>query len=166
MKKFVAVMSRAEEILTLIEGYVSGAMLLFVTLITSYFAIGRKFFETPPLGLDELARYMIPIIVMFGAGVAIRNRSHITAGGLELFVKDKKVLYYSQLGIDLFLVVTTLILTYAAWQRYAVVLAVPQKTTTLYIPFKYLELPVTVGITLWLLQFILQFFKDLVNKPD
>lgn len=46
------------------------------------------------------------------------------------------------------------------------VLMVPQKTTTLYMPFKYLELPIVVGITLWLFQFILQFFKDLIKKPE
>lgn len=166
MKKLVAVMSKVEQILTIIEAYLSGAMLLFVTLITSYFAIGRKFFETPPLGLDELARYMIPVIVMFGAGVAIRNRGHITAGGMELFIKNKKALYYFQLAVDLFLVAMTLILAYAAWRRYAMVLMVPQKTTTLYMPFKYLELPIVVGITLWLFQFILQFFKDLIKKPE
>mgnify|MGYP001130512848 CR=1 FL=1 len=33
-------------------------------------------------------------------------------------------------------------------------------------PFKYLELPIVVGITLWLFQFILQFFKDLIKKPE
>ena len=166
MKDFVRVLSKIEGVLCKIEEYVVAAVLIFVTLITAYFAIGRKFFETPPLGLDELARYMIPFIVMFGASVAIRKRSHITAGGLDLFVKNKKVLYYSQLAIDLFLIFTNLILTYAVWTRYATVLAIPQKTATLYIPFMYLELPSAVGITLWLFQFVLQFLKDLTNQTD
>ncbi len=166
MKQMVTALSRAEEVFVKIEEFIAAFTLIFVTILTSYFAIGRKFFAKPPTGLDELARYLIPVIVMFGASVAIRKKSHITAGGLELFTKNKKVIRTAGICIDLLLVVITFLLTVTSWKRYVAVLAVPQKTSTLFIPFKYLELPVTAGITIWFLQYVLQLFRDLFLKEE
>lgn len=161
MKKIVLKLHRAEGWFAKIEEYVIALVLLVIVFLTAYFAIGRKIFSKPPQGLDELARYLIPIVVMLGASVAIHKRSHITAGSIDLFTKNRAAIRICTLFIDLLLILVGVILTYASWKRYQSCFTNPVKSLTLLIPMTILEIPVPIGITLWLVQFILQFFKDI-----
>ena len=104
MKKILKTINCAEKHLVKFEELLSAITLIVVVFLAAYFAIGRKFFASPPTGLDEIARYLVPIIVMLGSSAAINRNSHVTAGSIDLFTKNEKIIYYVTIFIDFLMV--------------------------------------------------------------
>ncbi|RTR01472.1 TRAP transporter small permease [Halomonas nitroreducens] len=150
--------------LTLLISTVAAAQ--FIQVVTRYL------FETPVMGLEEVA--VIPTIWLYilGSVNASREDTQIRANVLDIFLKTDRARAVLQAIADTISITVSIWLTLWAWDYFAYVLRVDKETPTLYLPTIIYESALFIGLvlmiafTLWHLVRNLGFLFGFRQHPD
>jgi TRAP-type C4-dicarboxylate transport system permease small subunit len=137
---------------------VTGSALLFSTLLTFTGVILRYVFAISFEWNEELCRYSMIIIVYFWAGAMIRKRQHIALTILSDHLKQRNQIFH-RLGVNLLAV--SFGIPIAAWgfQLVGDALASELRTLSLLFPLWPAYAIVPIGVTLIVIQSILDIFR-------
>lgn len=123
--------------------------------------ITRYVFETPVMGLEEMA--VIPTIWLYilGSVNASREDTQIRANVLDIFLKTPRARAALQALSDGISIVVTLWLTSWAWNYFAYAWRVGKETPTLYIPTFIYESALFLGLVMMVAFMLWHFLRNL-----
>ncbi|MDO6561990.1 TRAP transporter small permease subunit [Amphritea sp. 1_MG-2023] len=125
----------------------------FVQVITRYV------FETPVMGLEEIA--VIPTLWLYilGAVNASREDTQIRANVLEIFLKTERARHILLIISESISLVISSWLTYWAWDYFKYAVRVSKETPTLYLPTLIYESALFIGLLLMTLYVLLHLSR-------
>lgn len=145
---------------------VLAVLLLFVTFLMFIQVILRYVFHAPLMGIEELLNFPAFWLYMLGASAASLERNHITCGILSLYIKKpKSLVIFNKVRTFLTCVLWLWILKWAHW-LFVYSLKVNKTSALLYIPMKYVESSLFVGILLMLIFSIIEFLEQFSSLKE
>ncbi|WP_254696453.1 TRAP transporter small permease [Cobetia marina] len=125
--------------------------------------ISRYVFETPLMGLEELA--IIPTIWLYilGSVNASREDNQIRANVLDIFLKTSRARAVLQAVSDGISIVVTLWLSSWAWNFFSYSWRVGKETPTLYLPTFIYESALFIGLSLMVVFMSWHFLRNLTS---
>ncbi|MBQ0784722.1 MAG: TRAP transporter small permease subunit [Amphritea sp.] len=125
----------------------------FVQVITRYV------FETPIMGLEEVA--VIPTLWLYilGAVNASREDTQIRANVLEIFLKTERARHILLVVSESISLIISGWLTYWAWDYFQYAVRVSKETPTLYLPTLIYESALFIGLLLMTLYVLLHLSR-------
>lgn len=139
---------------------ISKVILFLLMILTTVDVIGRNFFNSPITGTYELTGLGVALMVFFSLGITQMTGEHITIDFLtaKFPVKLRAVIN----GISFLIIIVLLALT--SWQSVEYmkrIMAGNQTTADLSIPLYYFVLIATIGMILFAIAILVDFFKSL-----
>jgi len=128
--------------------YTLTALISIVAAMEFYQVIMRYVFEIPVMGLEEVLVYPILWLYFLGSVNASREDTQIKANVLDVFLKTDRSKLIVRVVADLMSLVTSLWLTYWAWDYFRYARRVWKESPTLYIPTFYAECAFFIGLVL------------------
>ncbi|MEN8782476.1 MAG: TRAP transporter small permease subunit [Desulfobacterales bacterium] len=128
--------------------YTLTALISIVALMEFYQVLMRYVFEIPVMGLEEILVYPILWLYFLGSVNASREDTQIKANVLDVFLKTDRAKLIVRVIADLLAFITSLWLTYWAWDYFRYALRVWKESPTLYIPTFYAECAFFIGLVL------------------
>jgi len=128
--------------------YTLTALISIVAAMEFYQVIMRYVFEIPVMGLEEVLVYPILWLYFLGSVNASREDTQIKANVLDVFLKTDRSKLIVRVIADLMALVTSLWLTYWAWDYFRYARRVWKESPTLYIPTFYAECAFFIGLAL------------------
>ncbi|ATJ84337.1 TRAP transporter small permease [Halomonas beimenensis] len=142
------------------------ALCQFIQVITRYL------FETPVMGLEEVAVIPTMWLYILGSVNASREDTQIRANVLDIFLKTDRARAILQALSDTLSVIVSGWLALWAWDYFTYALRADKETPTLYLPTiiyeaaLFLGLALMIAFTLWHLLRNLAFLTGLRSRPD
>lgn len=138
-------------------------LLVFSEMILMFLQVVARFWGGGWLFIEELSRYLVLWIGIFGALIATRTRRHIAIEILPRMLNEKvrRILFFFE---DLFVAGVVLILAVATW-RYMDTLT-GEKSHTLHMEVRTLLYPFFIGTILLILRFILVALGVYEEEPQ
>jgi len=161
--------TRWEDKLVRYEEFIVSIALQFIVIVVFINVMGRYVFTSSLRGLDEVARYIIPLIVMIGSAVGVRKRNHVVAGDIRRFCKGEESYVYGSLVLDTAALVFCVFFAVWSWQHWLYVLRTGSVTAQLGIPMALVEIVLPIGAILWVLHYVLHIIRavnDLQEKSS
>ena len=143
-----------------------GGMVVLGTLLTALVVaevLLRYFLHLPQLWVEEMCLYLLFWYYLLAAAYATHNRTHMKAGVVHIFLKDKpRVLDYLNVVITLMCLGLSCLLSAWSYQVFTWSLfAKPMpRTIQLYLPLAYSQASLLVGFALMSLYFL----EELVER--
>ena len=128
--------------------YTLTALISIVALMEFYQVIMRYVFEIPVMGLEEILVYPTLWLYSLGSVNPSREETQIKANVLDVFLKTDRAKLIVRVIADLLAFITSLWLTYWAWDYLRYALRVWKESPTLYIPTFYAECAFFIGLAL------------------
>ena len=128
--------------------YTLTALISIVAVMEFYQVLMRYVFEIPVMGLEEILVYPILWLYFLGSVNASREDTQIKANVLDVFLKTDRAKLIVRVIADLLAFITSLWLTYWAWDYFRYALRVWKESPTLYIPTFYAECAFFIGLVL------------------
>lgn len=150
-------------LLNIIKGIVLILIIsMFITVITG--VITRYILKNPIFGTDELARYLMLYMVMFGSAIAFRNKTHPAL----LFVVERFSERFVQMWNVLIDMIIIIILTFILKEGYTIAVKnVIQKTPALRISSFWIYIALPIGAFIMIFQIIMShIFKENQLKTE
>ena len=148
--------------------YTLTALISIVAAMEFYQVIMRYVFEIPVMGLEEVLVYPILWLYFLGSVNASREDTQIKANVLDVFLKTDRSKLIVRVIADLMALVTSLWLTYWAWDYFRYARRVWKESPTLYIPTFYAECAFFIGLVLmtgYTAWYLFKNAKRLVASP-
>ncbi len=127
-----------------------------VLLILTQVAL-RYFFRMPLMGVEELACLFGFWLYFTGAANGARERSHIKADLLNVFIKNERVLYFAKAFSSLILIVLAGIFVEWTFSYFRWSLKSWERSPALSIPMIYAQASLTVNAVLMFFYFFVEF---------
>jgi TRAP-type C4-dicarboxylate transport system permease small subunit len=147
--------------------YTLTTLISIVALSQCIQVITRYVFQTPVMGLEEMA--LIPTIWLYilGSVNASREDSQIRANVLEIFLNTEKAKLVLHLISDAISIAISIWLTWWAWRYFAYSMRVWKETATLYIPTFIYESALFIGLAMMTLFTLKNLYLNLMTiiKP-
>jgi TRAP-type C4-dicarboxylate transport system permease small subunit len=125
--------------------------------------ITRYVFQSPVMGLEEMA--LIPTIWLYilGSVNASREDTQIRANVIEIFLSTDKAKLVLHLISDLISIIISFWLTWWAWRYFAYSMRVWKETSTLYLPTFIYESALFIGLALMTLFTINHLYRNFMT---
>jgi TRAP-type C4-dicarboxylate transport system permease small subunit len=118
------------------------AIMMFVQVVTRYIL------QIPVMGLEELLVYCALWLYVLGSVNASREDTQIKANVLDVFVKTARAKLKIRIVADVLSLVTSLWLTWWAWDYLRYAFRTWKLSPTLYVPLFWAECSLFVGLVL------------------
>ncbi len=144
-------------------GVILIALMLFTTFLMFIQVVLRYVFHAPLMGIEELLNFPAFWLYVLGAAGASLQRNHIKCEILSVYIKKAKTL--AILNITRSILNCALLLWILKWAYWllAYSLRVNKTSALLYIPMKYVESALFVGIVLMLVFSLIELFEQFIH---
>lgn len=140
-------------------------LLIVIPLLVVTQVILRYVLQMPLMGIEEIMLFPTIWLYMLGGGVASRERDHIQAGILALYIKKEKSLAVFFLVRTVISVLVSSWLTYWAFKYFLYSMMVWKLSSLLYLPLFFGESALFIGL-LFMTYFTLVELIDRYNHFD
>ena len=144
---------RIDKALTAFENAVLVAGLFTCTIILFVNVVLRYFFASGITWAEEYAKYAIMWVTFAGCGAAVRENSHMSITALLDVQKNKKVIYWIRLIINVICVVFSLFIAVYGYRIVELVTRTKQKSPAMQIPMAVVYVSVLIGGILMTIRF-------------
>jgi C4-dicarboxylate transporter DctQ subunit len=159
------VLTKIDSVLSKIEGYIIGAMMLSTTIILFVNVIFRSF-SMASTWAEEVIRYVIVWVTFFGGSLCAKSGNHV---GIDIFVQmlpSKKAQRVVR-AIGFFAAaVFCAVATYAAYKITALVTTTKQKSPAILMPFWIVYISMPLGFALMTIRFVVAGINALTGKDE
>lgn len=137
------------------------ASMIFVVGVVCLNVVLRYALQMVPQGLDEMARFAMPIIVMIGSAIGIYRKNHITAGGIITFTSSTKLNKRAEIVIDILALSFCALFLFWSCKYFLSTFEFPSVSEDLGIPTYIIEGILPIGVGLWVLHYLLRIMRKI-----
>ncbi|SEF85329.1 TRAP transporter small permease [Marinobacterium lutimaris] len=132
-----------------------------VAVMMAYGVITRAILDQPVFGLEEIVLMCAMWLYMFGAVLASRERSHLTADFIQVVCKNTSVIKFFHLLATMISLAMAVMFSIWAYDLLDWALRKGQSTTVFHLPWYISQSSLFVASVLFIFYLIRDFFEDL-----
>lgn len=155
----VQLLSAADRLIGIFKNIMAVALSIVVALLMVFEVLTRYLLGAPLFGLEEIVLISVMWLYMIGASLACRERSHLKADMVGLFVKNPKTLQGIQVLTTAISLVMAIYITQWAYSLAAFSFQRVQTTPVFEIPWYYSQASLLFGGVM----FSIYLLRDLIN---
>lgn len=156
-------LKKIDNILSKIEGYIIGTLILSTTVILFFNVIFRAF-SMASTWAEEIIRYVIVWVTFFGGSLCAKHGNHV---GIDVFVQlipSKKIKRFVQALGFFSAAIFSVLAGYAGAKMTNLVIQTSQKSPAVLMPFWIVYVSIPLGFALMTIRFIVAGISSLTGK--
>ncbi|AHL77615.1 hypothetical protein CH92_04400 [Stutzerimonas stutzeri] len=163
MKKILYLMGQIDRTLMFVIKPVVAILSVFVAVLLVVGIFTRSVLEKPVFGLEELVLLAAMWLYMFGAAIASRDRSHLSADFVQVVCSNKSVVRFFHLLATVISLIMAILFARWSFDLMSWSLSKVQTSTVLKIPWYVSQSSLFFGSVLFIFYLLRDFLNDLAS---